>query len=330
MVTPLTSVAPPPSPSAVPGDVRAAAEATIAVQTINLNTTNVSFEGLRTIEPLLLLPIRIETRFADASSGPQLWVRLFPDQIAIDSHDPELTAAEWSGALRYWTAMWPLTASNTAAQQAAWADLAATFGPRRAAYISVSTGPADFDAWVSGPGTAALGTGRTFPTAPSTFRPSSWSQPAMARALPTQWFVMLTSGTTTQVIEVTRPNEDLTVSPDPRATGAVGAAGGPTDAMSWLVDFNTAQGLGMAVAIDITSAQRTAGFDQLVVFEITSDFGSAGQTVLENLLTAHRFTDGFAFVPQGAPTKNSSDSPSGYSRSDPHSPRASGSSVRAH
>ena len=289
-----------------------------STQTVDLTTTDITFESLRGFEPLLLLPVRIETRFADTPGGPQLWVRIFPDQFAIDSHDPNLTADEWAAALQYWTAMWPLMASQTNLQQQAWASLAATFGPRRAAYIANRTGPSDFDSWASSGGSAVLGTGRTFPTtAPGSSRPSSWSQPAMARALPAQWFVMLTAGTTTQVVEVTRLAADLAVSLDPGATGAIGAPGGPTSAMSWLSDFTQAQNVGMAVAININAAQRATGFDQVVVFGVTGDYGPAGQAVIENLLTAHRYTAGFDFIPQGAPTKNSPDSVSGYTRSDP-------------
>lgn len=42
--------------------------------------------------PLLMLPINIETRFIDVNERQaELWVRIYPDQIAINSHEPELT-----------------------------------------------------------------------------------------------------------------------------------------------------------------------------------------------------------------------------------------------
>jgi hypothetical protein len=49
--------------------------------------------GLDAKVPLLLLPVHIQTRFVDPATNarqgaPELWVRIFPDQIAVDSHDP--------------------------------------------------------------------------------------------------------------------------------------------------------------------------------------------------------------------------------------------------
>ena len=35
----------------------------------------------------MLLPLRVETRFKDA----ELWVRVFPDEIAINTHEKLLT-----------------------------------------------------------------------------------------------------------------------------------------------------------------------------------------------------------------------------------------------
>ena len=55
-----------------------------------------------TTHPLLLLPVRIETRF----DGTDLKVRMYPDQVHVDSHEPELTEGEESSGRHYWEAMW--------------------------------------------------------------------------------------------------------------------------------------------------------------------------------------------------------------------------------
>ena len=57
---------------------------------------------LPTTSPVLLLPVRLETRFIDGANGPELWVRIYPDQIAIDTHEPALTAAEQTAGEAYW------------------------------------------------------------------------------------------------------------------------------------------------------------------------------------------------------------------------------------
>ena len=44
--------------------------------------------------PVALLPVRLETRFATGAAGPELLVRIYPDEIHADRHEPELTAEE--------------------------------------------------------------------------------------------------------------------------------------------------------------------------------------------------------------------------------------------
>ena len=57
--------------------------------------------------PVLFLPVNIETRFMDGPDGrAELWLRVYPDQIAINSHEPELTAQEIADGTTYWDAVW--------------------------------------------------------------------------------------------------------------------------------------------------------------------------------------------------------------------------------
>jgi hypothetical protein len=45
--------------------------------------------------PIAFLPVRIETRFGKAADGSaQLWVRVFPDDVHVDSFEPALTALD--------------------------------------------------------------------------------------------------------------------------------------------------------------------------------------------------------------------------------------------
>lgn len=57
--------------------------------------------------PVLLFPVRLETRFKiTASSQHQLWVRIFPDSCSIDTFEEILSEAELKNARNYWIALW--------------------------------------------------------------------------------------------------------------------------------------------------------------------------------------------------------------------------------
>ena len=54
-------------------------------------------DKLQNDHPVLLLPLRLETRFL----GNDLWVRIYPDQMFVDAHDSRLTQAELEAGQRY-------------------------------------------------------------------------------------------------------------------------------------------------------------------------------------------------------------------------------------
>src|SRR5215208_3337045 len=81
--------------------------------------------------PLVLLPVRLEVRFAP----PSLLVRIFPDDLHIDTHEPDLTADEIRAGRRYWEAVWR-AAPATEREVVAWDELALGFGPERAVWIA--------------------------------------------------------------------------------------------------------------------------------------------------------------------------------------------------
>lgn len=73
--------------------------------------------------PIALLPVKLETRFVDPpESGkkdgvanpelyadmdaPQLWVRVYPDTVHIDNHEPELTEEEVTFGKDFWAYCW--------------------------------------------------------------------------------------------------------------------------------------------------------------------------------------------------------------------------------
>ncbi|MGC4067074.1 MAG: hypothetical protein QM784_21035, partial [Polyangiaceae bacterium] len=95
--------------------------------------------------PILLMPIRLETRFrstlrADGNAAHELWVRVFPDDCWIDGFDPTLTQTEVENAKRYFTALWQ-AGGIEAQERAAWSALVGSHGAGRAAWIAREYAP---------------------------------------------------------------------------------------------------------------------------------------------------------------------------------------------
>src|SRR6185503_7151997 len=86
--------------------------------------------------PITMLPVRIETRFAGTPAAPRLLVRLYPDDVHVDHHDPRLTSGEVSAGKRYWTSI----RAGTAGDQA-WAQLLKDVGPTRAIWARQALTP---------------------------------------------------------------------------------------------------------------------------------------------------------------------------------------------
>ena len=100
--------------------------------------------GLSASTPLLLLPVNIETRFMNSAAGaPELWVRIYPDQIAINSHEPELTQQEITDGASVLGC--GVAGGNPPASidtvKAPWRGLAQRYGSPRAAWIALQMTP---------------------------------------------------------------------------------------------------------------------------------------------------------------------------------------------
>jgi hypothetical protein len=243
--------------------------------------------------PITMLPVRIETRFTGASSAPRLLVRIYPDDVHLDRHDPRLTPAEVAAGRRYWTAV-----RDGAAPDQAWAQLLRDVGPSRAIWTRHALTPTNASGAPRFPDPAVVD--------------GEVGLPATARALPASFVVRVRHAGGAVVVQGTAIPASLPVG----ISGATAPAS-DTDAtrvldegLRWMVDFDAAVAVGMAVAIDLPP--DTSHVDDVVVVGLPID-GADGAAVLAALVEAHRFSDGAAFLAPGTPTNNLADSASGYS-----------------
>ncbi len=86
--------------------------------------------ALRDDFPVLLGPVRIETRF----TATELLVRVFPDEWSVDAFESKPTEAEISTVYAYWTARWA-AGGRPAALDAAFAELTGRIPAGRATWL---------------------------------------------------------------------------------------------------------------------------------------------------------------------------------------------------
>ncbi len=66
------------------------------------------------VDPLVLLPVRLETRFGTARGRTTLRVRIYPDEIHVDDLARGLTPEETDAGRAFWTSVWSESPSETA------------------------------------------------------------------------------------------------------------------------------------------------------------------------------------------------------------------------
>lgn len=261
--------------------------------------------GLAAGYPIALLPVRLETRFT--ADRKALRVRIFPDQIHVDQHEPALTQAEVDAGRWYWTQRWAGEGDRTTA---AWQELARMLGPRRARWVADATAPTNQEA----AGTSAE---PAFPD--PTLRDAAWREGAHARALPDRWLVVGLRGGKVAARKWGEHVPDsvavgLAVDPvadsDDTEEAVTSDEGLPLDpAARWMVDYAAAVAQGLAVTIEaadmLDSRPLQLGFDQLLVVGVDwTQTPEQAATDLADLFRGHVHADGFGFPAAGTPTNS--------------------------
>jgi hypothetical protein len=271
--------------------------------------------------PLALLPVRLETRFFVQPDGHQeLRIRVFPDQVHVDSHEPGLSADELTWGRHFWELTWR-AGDDEARRRLAWQQLADRFDARRAAWIARALRPRNLDARPVTP--LAAGAPLTpvpdFPVAPEQAPGGGWQRAPLARLMPQRWIAIARAGGAMVASALGAPiGPAPAVGPDPRGAAAATAGAAPIDpGMQWLADFDEAERIGMALRMTVPNAIAQAGLDALVVFGVSTLDAAAAAAELAALIDAHHYTDGCAFVRPGTPTNNTDGVASGLDSGDP-------------
>ncbi len=312
-------------------------------------------ENLNDQVPVFLMPLRIETRFmtvkhiarvsrsktgiATETSNPisfrtseifdqrqsipviedahELWIRIFPDDIAIHTHEHQLTENEITAAQTFWKHIW-YAGADESLRIGAWRGLVSGRGTQRAAWIARQmepTNPGDKPAAAIDPD-LSLPIDPIFPSLTS--KEGSWSQAPHSRVLPERFVVRLYSGSNHREVVGERVPDDLQIGLDPQAADdQITSENGIIDMsekLLWLKDFEEAEKVGMAIRVPLLNRDRFVGFDKLFVLGVkTSADETEGKTLLEELFDNHHYTHGgLSLVPQGTPTNNTEEKKSGY------------------
>ena len=264
--------------------------------------------------PLLLLPVRLATRF-HRGNGPgarptELWLRIFPDSLHADGHAPALTRQEVALGQAYWERLWRV-AGNAGAREDSQRWLVRQLGAPRAAWVIAQTAPAN-------PGDApAAPVPRSRPLDPAPVWPEPAGaeppRPTLARLLPDRWHVTISAtGEISEEVWSDPVRRDLAMAPnvaDIPEDGAIRELFESQD-LWWMADFEAAVDAGMAMHIPL-NMETSRLISSLVVFGVR-DRDPGAEEELAGLLDAHRFTSGLEIVTHGTPTNSTATVDAGF------------------
>lgn len=236
--------------------------------------------------PLVLLPVRIESKLAPGTST--LRVRISPDEAHIDSLLRSVTDAEFAAGAAYWSTVWV-----DAADAAAWPALTEAVGERRAGWVAEVTTPTNL---------ATRGQGDpTFPAVPEEV-----SHGTVARCLPDQFVVrVFPNGAAPITVTGSPVAPDVPLSPIAFGDDELNRVAGLTLPVGseWTVDFEAAKKAGLGV--DVRLPGGTTLIDRIVVVGTRNSVSEeANAADFVDLLTSHRFSDGVSLLAAGTATNN--------------------------
>lgn len=270
--------------------------------------------------PVLLMPLRLETTFKESNGKKELWLRIYPDDIAVQQHELLLTEKEFEEGKLYWQLFFEVEKNALESdnlKKTVWEKLISIFGPNRSAWVTKETFPVNWNSR----STLTKKEELQFPE-PHLLKPEEWTQAPITRVLPEKFVVSIFKGDT-KVHEQTGNliPDILFLGQDPFQGGEAftktesGIEFGKD--FSWIADFEQAVTVGMAMKIELKNELYIdidkQLIDKIIVLGINLSTDAAeSANSLNDLFESHRYTEGLALVPQGTPTNNTEDSSAGF------------------
>ncbi|MEZ4993359.1 MAG: hypothetical protein R2824_23250 [Saprospiraceae bacterium] len=253
----------------------------------------------------------------------ELWIRIYPDDIFVHGHEPDLTPGEKVSGENFWIRWWQIHQANPNAFKveaestgntgkpllAAWMLLQSTYGHARAAWIFRQTTPVNF-----------TGATTDYSVPPSwsdevQLKSDVWTAPILSFVMPDHFVVRLQQGSEIRESAGNRIPYPLELVPAPGTGQEIPF----TD--HWRTNFEAAEKSGLAIRINFNEIlfDPDVKIDSIIVLGVkaTTDAG-AGKVYLNRLFENHQYqTKGMAILPQGTPTNNFEKTRSGFSGTGP-------------
>ncbi|MBN1480004.1 hypothetical protein EH223_18910 [candidate division KSB1 bacterium] len=256
--------------------------------------------------PVLLFPVRIETKFED--NQEKLLIRIFPDDIALSTHKQELNDEEIRDGALFWNAFQEINqVENKETNLKAWQTLYDKYGPERGAYIAEK-----YKQYIR-----SSKSDRSEEMEPF----NEWSDPPHSFVLPDYWVVMAMDSTTQDEPVLLGISKAI---PDDLPAGPSTQIVDDEDKLffdegsKWLKDFKEAKNKGMALEIEHDRLEQVNKIEKLFVFGFKGladldDNSDKSRELLARLITEHCYTEGFQFLTPGTPTNNMADEKTSFS-----------------
>lgn len=287
------------------------------------------YATLKAKYPIIMLPVRLETRFYRINDNPEfpgtLKVRVYPDSIAAQSHQEALTEKELELGHSYWNSAYDL-----ADQKIAWTGILKDTSSTRAAWIVNKTEPTNINEFPDVP--AIENEGRPVKPIFSAveLRPKDWSELTESHVLPDRWQVLCYRD---NELVVKRESSAII---DPLALSLTLGSDGDEDELNndsplsddgldvdeellWSFKYDKALEAGMAIDVPLEQIDLDKGFDRVIVLGVKTSLNSDNSaTRISDMFDSHHYSRGFALLKQGSPTNNNTAVNSAYPLLDPN------------